>query len=372
MASARMRPIGRSTDVNGRRALRGVLLVASLGLALHLVLPQIPGLERSLRLIVGTSHLLVGAAFVAEVLSELCYAELLGRSVGTISRLGLSSRVRKRRGMERWFMFRLTVTGYGLAHVLPGDGAVSATMTYRVLRRRGLDPEMAGLALAAVSTLVYGALGVLLAGSLAYMLLMGKLGTVPTPSSFLLLVLTLGGAIFAYAACRGSTRAKSAARSVARLIGRSLPGSRSRYVLEKLERRSAEFVSRLGEEFRAAHRHMTGRPKEVLMLSALGFGYWAFDALCLILMFEAMGVPASPLVLIVAYGGDRHCSDTSHPRGHRYLRDDGARHAGPTWGWLRGRHTYPRISPLQPLAADTTRRYLLPHPTISQGSCDCD
>jgi glycosyltransferase 2 family protein len=73
-------------------------------------------------------------------------------------------------------------------------------------------------------------------------------------------------------------------------------------VLEKLERRSAEFVSRLGEEFRAAHRHMTGRPKEVLMLSALGFGYWAFDALCLILMFEAMGVPASPLVLIVAYG----------------------------------------------------------------------
>jgi glycosyltransferase 2 family protein len=302
MASARMRPIGRSTDVNGRRALRGVLLVASLGLALHLVFPQIPGLERSLRLIVGTSHLLVGAAFVAEVLSELCYAELLGRSVGTISRLGLSSRVRKRRGMERWFMFRLTVTGYGLAHVLPGDGAVSATMTYRVLRRRGLDPEMAGLALAAVSTLVYGALGVLLAGSLAYMLLMGKLGTVPTPSSFLLLVLTLGGAIFAYAACRGSTRAKSAARSVARLIGRSLPGSRFRYVLEKLERRSAEFVSRLGEEFSAAHRHMTGRPKEVLMLSALGFGYWAFDALCLILMFEAMGVPASPLVLIVAYG----------------------------------------------------------------------
>ena len=70
-----------------RRALRGVLLVASIGLALHLVLPQIPGLERSLRLIVGTSHLLVGAAFVAEVSSELCYAEVLGRSVRTVARL---------------------------------------------------------------------------------------------------------------------------------------------------------------------------------------------------------------------------------------------------------------------------------------------
>jgi uncharacterized protein (TIRG00374 family) len=281
-----------------RRALRGVLLVTSIGLALHLVLPQIPGLERSLRLVVGTSHLLVGAAFAAEVLSELCYAELLRRSVGTIARLGISSRVRRRRGIGRWFMLRLTVTGYGISHVFPGGGAVATTMTYRVLRRRGFDPEKVGLALAAVSVVIYGALGVLLAGSLAYMLLMGDLGPVPTASSFLLLVLTLGGPLFAYAAYRRRTLA----RSVVRLIGRSLPDGRFRSALKRTETRSAEFVSRLGGEFRAAHRYMAGRPKEALMLSALGLGYWAFDALCLFLMFEAMGVPASPLVLIVAYG----------------------------------------------------------------------
>jgi hypothetical protein len=35
---------------------RGTLLVGSIGLALHLVLPQIPGIERSLRLVAGTSH----------------------------------------------------------------------------------------------------------------------------------------------------------------------------------------------------------------------------------------------------------------------------------------------------------------------------
>ncbi len=288
--------------MNWRRASRGVLLVASIGLALHLVLPEIPGLERSLRLILGTSHLLVAAAFVAEILSELCYAELLGRSVGTVSGPEFSPRVRRHQRIERWFILRLTVTGYGVAHVFPGGGAVSTTMTYRVLRRRGLDPEKVGLALAAVSVAVYGALGVLLAGSLAYMFLMGDLGPVPKASSFLLLVLTLAGALFAYATYQGPMLTKSVARSVIRLIERVLPGRRFRYVLEKAERRSAEFVSRLGEEFRAAHRHMTGRPKETLMLSALGFGYWAFDALCLILMFEAMRVPASPLVLIVAYG----------------------------------------------------------------------
>jgi glycosyltransferase 2 family protein len=282
--------------------LRGVLMVASIGLALHLVLPQISGLERSLRLIVGTSHLLIAAAFVAEVSSELCYAEVLGRSVGTVARPRPSSHAGGHRWMERWFMLRLTLTGYGIAHVFPGGGAVAATMTYRVLRRRGIDPGKVGLALAAVSVVVYGALGVLLAGSLAYMLLMGDLGPVSETSSFLLLVLTLGGALFAYATYRRPTLARSVTSSVVRLIGRSLRGSRSRFVLERAERRSAQFVSRLGEEFRAAHRHMTGRPREAMTLWALGFAYWAFDALCLILMFEAMGVPASPLVLIVAYG----------------------------------------------------------------------
>jgi glycosyltransferase 2 family protein len=288
--------------VNWRRALRGVLLVASIGLALHLVLPQIPGLERSLRLIVGTSHLLVGAAFVAEVLSELSYAELLGRSVGTIARTRYSSRVRRRRGMERWFMLRLTLTGYGVSHVFPGGGAVATTMTYRVLRHSGLDSEKVGLALAAVSVLVYGALGVLLAGSLAYLFVMGDLGPVLKTSSTLLLVLTLGGALFAYATYREPTLARSVVSSAVRRIGRFLPDRKLQPALEKAERRSAEFVSRLGEAFRAAHRHMTGRPREALIFSALGFGYWAFDALCLILMFEAMGVPASPLVLLVAYG----------------------------------------------------------------------
>ncbi len=136
--------------MNRRRALRGVLLVASIGLALHLVLPQMPGLERSLRLVVGTSRLLVGAAFVAEASSELCYAELLGRSVGTVSGLGFSSHVRRHRGIERWFMLCLTVTGYGAAHVLPGGGGHHYDLP-RTRAQGPLEPEKAGLALAAVS-----------------------------------------------------------------------------------------------------------------------------------------------------------------------------------------------------------------------------
>ncbi len=55
-----------------RGLLRGGLLVASVGLALHLILPQIPGLERSARLLAGTSHVLVAAALVAELPTRGC------------------------------------------------------------------------------------------------------------------------------------------------------------------------------------------------------------------------------------------------------------------------------------------------------------
>jgi uncharacterized protein (TIRG00374 family) len=279
-----------------RRWVRGVLLVGSIGLALHLVLPQISGLERSLRLIASTSHLLVGAAFLAELASELCYAELLGRSVGVVFAAGSSPRPWR---PGRWFMLRLTVTGYGAAHVLPGGGGAAAAVTYGALRRKGYDPESVGLALAAVSVLVYGTLGVLFSGSLLYMLLDGDLGPADTAASVFFLALTVGVVLSAYVAYRRPTLAKNVAERGTRLAGRLL-GS------EGLRRRagawSVRLVSRLGEELRAARRQLAERSAEAPKLAALALGYWAFDALCLILMFDALGVVADPLVLLVAYG----------------------------------------------------------------------
>jgi uncharacterized protein (TIRG00374 family) len=44
------------------------------------------------------------------------------------------------------------------------------------------------------------------------------------------------------------------------------------------------------------------RSAEAPKLAALALGYWAFDVLCLILVFAALGVAADPLILLVAYG----------------------------------------------------------------------
>jgi glycosyltransferase 2 family protein len=279
-----------------KRLVRGVLLVGSIGLALHLVLPQIPGLERSLRLLAGTSHLLVGAAFLAELVSELCYAELLGRSVGVIS-AGYSSPRSREPG--RWFMLRLTVTGYGAAHVLPGGGAAATAVAYGALRRQGYNSESVGLALAAVSVLVYGALGILFSGSLLYMLLDRDLGPADTAASVFVLALTVSAGLGAYVAYRRPTLAKNVAERGTRFAGRLLRD-------EELRRRvgawSAQLVARLVEELRAARRQLARQSVEIPRLAALALGYWAFDALCLILMFNALGVAADPLVLLVAYG----------------------------------------------------------------------
>src|SRR5918998_144269 len=275
--------------MNGRRVVRGALLVGSIGLALHLVLPQIPGIERSLRLVAGTSHPLVAVAFLAELASELCYAELLRRSLGAANP----------RRPGRWFMLRLTVTGYGAAHVLPGGGAAAAAVTYSALRRKGYDPESVGLALAAVSVLVYGALGMLFSGSLIYMLLAGDLGPVSTAASIFVLALSLSITVVAYAAYQRPKFAKNVAQKGARLTGHLLGG-------EGLPRRartwSARLISRLGEEIRAARRQLAARPTEAPKLAALALIYWVFDTLCLILMFDALGVVADPFVLLVAYG----------------------------------------------------------------------
>ncbi len=278
-----------------RRPWRSALLVGSIGLALHLLLPQIPGIERSLRLVAGTSHALVGTAFLAELVSELCYAELLGRSVGVLS--ARPSPGSRRPG--RWFMLRLTVAGYGAAHVLPGGGAAAATVTYAALRRKGFDRESVALALATVSVLVYGALGTLFSASLIYLLVRGDLNPAETVASVFFLMLTLCLTLGAYLAHRRPTLAKNIARTATELIGR-LP------VVGVTQRRaevwSARLISRLGEELRDARQHLISKSAEEPRLMALALAYWAFDALCLILMFAAMNVEADPLVLLVAYG----------------------------------------------------------------------
>jgi uncharacterized protein (TIRG00374 family) len=282
-----------------RTFLRNVLYLVSVGLAVHLLLPQIPGLERSARLVAGAAPVLVCAAFLAEVASEACYAELLGRSVAAASRLGTSVRSRSHRGLGPWFTLRLTVCGYGAAHVLPGGGAVAATVTYGALRARGVDRRAVGLAVAAVSGLVYGALGVLLSGSLLYMLALGDLTTAETALTLAAAVLVVAALFAAYIAYR---RPRAARRLLGDMVYLAVRLVRRRYGRRETDELVDRLADRLGEELRSLRRQVRSRPLEVLGWCCLAFGYWAFDALCLVLVFLALGVSVGAGELLVAYG----------------------------------------------------------------------
>ncbi|HEX2739232.1 MAG TPA: flippase-like domain-containing protein [Rubrobacter sp.] len=272
-----------------------MLFLASVGLAVHLILPQIPGLERSARLVAEAAPALIFAAFVAEFMSEASYAELLGRSVAAASRVGTSARSRSRRGLGPWFMLRLTICGYGAAHVLPGGGAAAATVTYRALRARGVGRSSVGLAVASVSGLVYGALGVMFSGSLLYMLVLGDLTQAEEDLIFVTAVLVVAASIAGYVAYR---KPRVARRMLGDTVFRVIRLVRRRYG----RREAGEIVDRLGEGLRSLRRQVRSRPLEAVGWCCLAFAYWAFDALCLVLVFLALGVSAGTGELLVAYG----------------------------------------------------------------------
>jgi uncharacterized membrane protein YbhN (UPF0104 family) len=176
--------------------LRGLAYVASIGLALHLVLPQVVGLERATERVLAASPILVLSAFVAEVLSELCYARLLQSSLSG-SRRSLSG---SPPGLP--FFLRLTITGYGAAHVLPGGGATASAIDFWALRNRGYESSSVGRSLAAVAATVYLALGLLFAGSLLYLLADGDLDAGGAVGAVALLCLPALVAAGAYAASK--------------------------------------------------------------------------------------------------------------------------------------------------------------------------
>jgi uncharacterized protein (TIRG00374 family) len=293
--------VGRLRILGGRYTtiLHNVMYLASLGLAVHMILPQIPGLEHSARLVATASPLVVGAAFLAELLSEMSYAELLGRSVAAASRTDTTLRSRIYRGLGPLFMLRLTICGYGAAHVLPGGGAAAATVIYGALRARGVDRKAVGLAVAAVTALVYGALAVLFSGSLLYMFVRGDL----TPAETLLTLAAAGLLVATFVAVYAvRARPRVARRMLEGAVYRVVMVVRRRYGRREAEELVDRLADRIGEETRSLRRQIKARPFEVVGWCCFAFSYWAFDASCLMLMFNALGVQAGTGELLVAYG----------------------------------------------------------------------
>lgn len=90
------------------------------------------------------------------------------------------------------------------------------------------------------------------------------------------------------------------------ILGRMLYGMvhvfRRGYTRPAARARVQRLVGELAGEYRAARTELQNNPLQAARLFSLALGYWAFDALCLVLVFQALGVQASIVSLLVAYG----------------------------------------------------------------------
>jgi uncharacterized membrane protein YbhN (UPF0104 family) len=259
------------------RWLRDLLTLLLLGLAVHLILPQIATLEHSLQVIKGMTWWAVALAAGAQVLSYLGSGVLLQAIVAmTRDRLSVM------RGML------ITAASYSLG-LVAGGMVGSGAARYRWVRGSGASAEGALLA-GWLPALVYD--GVLLFVSifgLLYLLVVHKL-TAPQALSFALILLLLS--LVAAAIVWGSHHRPQLTNLATRLAGRWAALRRRPY-----DPTSAQ--ASVGRLFSAWDRLDNGGWRGPALGAALNT---IFDMLTLYLVFIAAGHRVSPAVLLAGYG----------------------------------------------------------------------
>jgi uncharacterized protein (TIRG00374 family) len=275
-----------------------VLYVTSLGVALYLLVPQLPGLKHSANVLAGTSGPLLVAALAAEVTSLMCYSEVLGRSVMAASWMRPSLQVRRRSGLGPWFVFRLAITGHEAGRLLPGGAVLQVGITLDELRRRGLKAEDVSVAVAVSYLLVYGALGVLCAASFIYLTLHRDVAPRVAVAVLALFIFLAGVVLIARAAHARSFHAELHLGELTYQAQRLLRRGWSREATYEWMKR---LLAALRREIEAAGRVLLVHPMRSAGLAALAFGHWLLDALCLLLVFSALGVSVGLGEMLVAY-----------------------------------------------------------------------
>ena len=279
--------------------LRDVLYIALLGLVLYLLVPQLPGLEHSANVLAEASAPLLMAALAAQVASLACYSEVLGRSVVSASGMELSLDERRRSGIGPWFVFRLAITGHQVGRLLPGGAILQVGIALDEFRRRGLKAEDIGVAMAVSYLQVYGALGVLCAASSVYLAHYRDVAPMVAAATFLALsFFLLGIRLVARFAHDRLPDFELQVGELTYLAQRLLYRGWSR---ETAHERAKRLVAALRREVGAVALVLLGRPLRSLGTTVLAFGYWLLDALCLLLVFSALGVSVGPGKLLAAY-----------------------------------------------------------------------
>lgn len=259
------------------KARRYLLTLIFLGLAVHLILPQIASFEGSLQVIRTMALWAVLLAAFTQIISYIGYGYLINSALAIVD---------QHLSILKGAAINLAASSMGM---LAGGTLGNAAATYIWVRKTGVSKEGSGLA-GTLPTMFNNAILIVLAtAGIVYLILVHELSSVQFYIFLLILTLLGLGALAVIWGRRHRTRFKAGAGKIAAFFARS----RNRpYNPAPTE----EYVSRFFAALDVLHKGGWQRPALAAAFSI------CFDMLTLYFFFIAAGHPVRPSILLVGYG----------------------------------------------------------------------
>lgn len=153
-------------------------------------------------------------------------------------------------------------------------------------------------ALAVFFTLIYGALCTLLAAAFVYLVAAHYIPSTVVVTILAVLVFLAMVVFVARSGYRGSSRVRHLLGQVACQAQRFLRRGQLRKTVAE---RAKRFAADLRRALEVTGKWLLAHPSQLAKLSALAFGYWLLDALCLLFVFAALKTEVEPGKLLVVY-----------------------------------------------------------------------
>lgn len=265
-----------------RRALRLVVQLGVLALGVHLLLPQVAGLERTAERLARTTWWLPVLLLALEAASLVAYAEVV--------RTGL---LRGGAALPRALVVRCVLVGNGLGRALPAGTAASFAVTVGSFRRAGADGVQAAVSVAGAGLLSSATLAALLPAGVLLALLTERPTRVVLTAAAAATAVLVGAALLP----RATRDPVVLGDRVRALLVRLVPGRWQRRV-------DPARLATVVEDGARGVRDLASDRRALGVAGGWALANWLLDAAVLLVLALTIGhgTPVSALLLAYAVG----------------------------------------------------------------------
>jgi uncharacterized protein (TIRG00374 family) len=285
MEEPRTEEVEREMALGGRRLLVYGLVVVIILVALYLVLPELAGLEDSLRKIEDADPVWMAVALGFNLLSFAAYIALFRGVIG--GGAGLARPVRDR--LDWRTSYQITLAGLAATRLFSAGGAGGIALTYWALRRAGMATREAASRMVAFLVLLY----TIYLGALVVTGIFLRVGLFPGPSP---VGMTIVPAALAGVALAVLFLISLIPADFERAVARWAQGHRR----VRLARRIASVPATIATGTRTA-LSILRHPSSGLLAIVGAAGFWAANIAVLWACFHAFGEDVPKAVLVQGF-----------------------------------------------------------------------